>query len=301
MQPAEAASPSTIVTTTTEPPPTTTTIDFTVASQGLTAPVPDEPTIDELTDVINDVRGNTADITGEMNRLAPFVQLSSATVAQIVDIAIAAEPGVDGRVRTTSSVVAYVPADGATVATLIDDELRAAGWNRAEQTDNSEGSNVSVERAYRVPGTPGDEQQLVVAVEGEPTEATLLRLEYDVEDDTEENEATLARLTAWQSNLPSPRSSTFESATAKTDGDEATLSLAYSVPAESTLEARRQFAGQLSSAGYDVADREIEIETDRLAFLDPDGHELVATFDRASDPDLMELVVSAEIGMKPIG
>lgn len=284
-------------TTTTEPAAPTTTVDFSRTPDQDTTPLPDDATVEEFATVIDDMRGPTADLAEQLGRLADFVRLSSPAGAQILDFSISVVPAEEERNDVAISVALRAPQTRATLVDFFDAELRSRGWNKAKQTDETAGGVTTTTQVYRIPGTPGDDTELVVALTGGPV--TLIDIDYT--NLTAESDGSVERLASWQDALRTPRAAVLLESRVTTAADIGTLAVFYSLTAETAAEARADMVELVPSDEFtvDAADGS-GANAPPLRLVDGDGNQFLLEFTDTREADLIELAVSTSFGLTPI-
>lgn len=290
------APPSTTTTTMAE---TTTTIDFDRPITQGTDPIGAEATIAELAEVINSMRGQTFNVSDQMARLAPFLAIATPVSAQILDFSASVTPVVDeDELQAVDSTVRFrVPQDRESIATFMKDELKAWGWNKAnEGTQQIEGSPVTT-LIFRRPGARGEDTELAVTISGL---AGLTLIDYAYKDRFVA-EGSFERLQFWQTTLRTPRSATAIESRVSTADDLGTIAVVYEFTAETTAEARELMIELQSEEEYVVGTSEGSgTTTAPLLLTDVDGRELLIDFALTGDPDTVQMTVASTFGLDPV-
>lgn len=236
------AGPTTLIsTTTTIAATTTTTINFDrPVTQGLAPLGPDAgPT--EVADLVADLRGQSDDVAVQVMRLAPFLAIRPAAVAQIMGIDVTLAAPVEGRYPSLATVRFRVPAEGPDLVRRIDDGFQSLGWFTNSEARREVDGGLVTESAFRNPGfDPGDLEFRSSVATG--TGPTVVELTYLVNADLDEVEADdgttyFERLAAWQAGLSFSRVAELTEVGVETVEDAGTILAHYRLPADSEAEA----------------------------------------------------------------
>ena len=149
--------PTTMATTTTVPASTTTTVDFSrPITQGLT-PLAEDAGLIEVTELVADMRGQSDDVAAQVQRLAPFLDLSPAPVAQILGVDITLSEVEEGRYPATVTVRLRVPDTGPDLVAAIDDEFTSLGWFTNSVSRREVDGGTATDAVFRNPGIDPDD------------------------------------------------------------------------------------------------------------------------------------------------
>lgn len=244
------------VVTTTIPATTTTTIDFDrPITQGTVLLVEDaEP--NDVADLVADIRGQTAGVSAQVRRLAPFPDLVVAPVAQITGIGIVLSPEEDDRYQVRSGVRVRVPVDATTIADAIRDEFYGMAWNPNDQAATDIDGQTATETVFRRSGFAPDELEFLLSVRS-GAGASLVEMTYLVS--AEEAEVTdddgvtyYDRLSSWQDGLALTRAARLTEVGIETDDDSGRVFARYLISADDETEAVALLARASASGDYDL-------------------------------------------------
>lgn len=293
--------PTTTIATTTStvPAETTTTIDFNrPVTQELTL-LPDDGMVAEFADIINDMRGQSNQVSEQMKRLAEFETLPSPAGAQILDFSTVVVPVLDEGYSISSVVEFRLPQDAAVMTTFIEEELRALGWNKSsESTQFVNGINQNT-LVFRIPGTPGDETELTASIGSAPG-ATLVT--YDYRTRLETTDLTFSRLHAWQNTIRTPSGAEVVEASVKTADDTGTLSVVQLLNAETAAEARELVAALVREDEFQIITSQDSGTTAApLLLQDEEGNQMMLEFALSEEPAIVEMTVINTFALEPVG
>ncbi|MGI9595519.1 MAG: hypothetical protein ACR2QK_05130 [Acidimicrobiales bacterium] len=291
--------PTTVVQTTTStmPPTTTTTINFDRPPDQEKTPLPEEATVTEMAEVIDDMRGPTRDMSEQMMRLATFIKLSSPIGSQIMDFTTSVKPAEDEGSMISTQARLRTPFTLEQLVDYYDSELKARGWNKAGQSDETTDGMPASSLVFRIPGTAGDEAELTIDLTGGPV--SFVDLDYRFL--TAEDDESFARLEAWQSAVRTPNSAIPLEARAFTANDLGTVAVSYSLLAETATEAREAVVGLVRSSEFTIEESGGSGEnTPPVLLIDESGQRFLLEFSVTRDPEVVEMVVSASFDLEPV-
>jgi hypothetical protein len=289
----------TTISTTTVPTVTTTTIDFDRPITQDTVPIPAEASIVDLIALVNDMRGQTNNVSDQMARLARFQELASPVSAQILDFSTTVSPIEEDEEFAVESTVRFrVSQDHLTIEMFLIDELRSRGWNKAsEGTQQVDGDTATV-LVFRVPGIPADETELAVTVTELPG---LTLIDYAYRTRTPIADTSFERLQVWQEELATPRSADPISTRIATQDDLGSMSVSYWMTAETTAEAREAVVALQDEEAFTVGTSEGSgASTAPLLLVDANNKELLIDFAITGEADTVEMTVTHTFGLEPV-
>lgn len=295
-------------TVTTVPETTTTTVDFDRPVLQGDDPLAADAGPGEVAAMVDDIRGQTADVDAQVRRLAPFPDLAGPPVAQILDLAIALAPETDDGYPAAARVRYRVPDRGADVAQAIGDELRSLGWFTADGTNDTTPDGATWDLVFRIPGRAAETVELRAVVEELPG-VTIVDLEYVVvaaDEDmlpVEEEAAThLDRLAAWTDDLPLPRAASLTEVGIETAPEEGSLSARFQLPAEDEADAVAAVLRSIGAQGYQLRGGVTDEAptSGPLELVDEDGSEVLITFRAAGEPGSIEVEASTTFPLTPL-
>lgn len=292
-----ATSPPT-TTASTIPAETTTTIDFNrPVTQQLTL-LPDDNTITEFAEIVNDMRGQTNQVSEQMKRIAEFESLPSPAGAQILDLSVQVVPLVEDGFAISSVVEFRLPQDPAVMTTFLEEELRALSWFKSSESSvQSNGVDFDA-LVFRLPGVPGEETELVASIGAVPG-ATIVS--YDYRTRLAPDDQSFNRLQAWQDAVRTPGSSQVVEASIRTVDDIATLMVVHTLSAETAAEARADVEALVREGEFTILTSQDSGETAAPLLLEnEDGQQLTLEFVQTGDPEIVEMTVTNTFGLEPI-
>ena len=293
--------PSTVTTisTTTVPEVTTTTIDFDRPITQDTVPIPSETNIADLATVIDNMRGQTNNVSDQMARLARFQELATPVNAQILDFTTSVSTIEDEVGFAVASTVRFrVPQDHLTIERFLIDELRSRGWNKASEATQPVNGETATVLIFRIPGVPAEETELGVSVTELPG---FTRIDYDYQTRVLPEDTSFARLQTWQAELATPRSATVIETRVATQDDIGTMAVVYQLTAETTAEAREIIVELQDEELFTVGTSEGSgSSTAPLLLVDANNQELLIDFAITGEPDTVEMTVTNTFGLEPI-
>ncbi len=257
---AGVAAPSTIVTTTTSTIPTTTssTIDFsrpvTQGSAALTA----DAGLDEVAALVADIRGQSADVSAQVRRLAPFPDLGVTTLAQISGIDVALSPEEDDLHPSTVTLRFRVPVSEVDLMKRIIDRFDSLAWYQTGQTTTESVEGTITESIFRIPGFDPDEAEFRSSITvGGPGGATIVELTsvarskaQDVVD--AEDTTYYERLAAWQDGLALASVADLTEVGIETIEDSGSIIARYTMAADDDAEAIARLALASIRGDYEI-------------------------------------------------
>ncbi len=292
--------PTTVATTTTAstlPPETTTTIDFAREPAQEKTPLPEDATADEVAEVVGDMRGPTRDLSEQLSRLATFMKLSSPAGAQILDFATSVVPAEDDRNEISTQVSLRAPQTMLELNDFFDAELRARGWYKADEAEETIDDVAQATLVFRIPGTAGDETELSIVILGGPV--TMIDLDFRFL--TPEDDPSFELLSAWQAAIRTPRSTTALAAGVVTAEDSATLSVTYAIEADTAAEGREDITDLVRSSEFEIETAGESGESAApVVLIDEAGQRYLLEFGTTRDPEVIEMVVSTTFDLRPI-
>ncbi|MEM9651259.1 MAG: hypothetical protein AAGA65_04125 [Actinomycetota bacterium] len=296
---AAAPTPTTISTTTTTtlPPTTTTTIDFNRPVSQNDTPLPEDALIEEVAEVVNDVRGQTDDLHQQMVRLVDFPKLASPVGSQILDIDITMTPGEDN-ILTESTVVFRTPNGPLDLVGYFDAEMISRSWNEADVTTEPTEDGTKTSTVFRWPGASGDDKELTVTVDPRPGLVVVTignRSLIELRDDSYD------LLKGWQDKIRTPSSAEVIRASLATAENIGTLVVTYELDAETPAEARTDILDAVRSAEFETTSVADENDGSPVTLVDVEtGEEFLLEFAATNNDEIIEMVVSATFPLEPL-
>lgn len=287
---------ATTTTTTTEPPEPTTTIDFSIAPDQGIEPLADEATVADIVELVDDVRGPTAGLARQIERLTPFVDLTSPPGAQIMDVTVSAETADDDRNDLSVSAVMRAPQTGPELVKFFNDELRARGWITAGREDETIDGVEWHRQIFRVPGVPGDTTELTVSVGAGPVSW----VEVDYASLSEEDDETVSLLAFWQESLALPRGSTVSSASVSTVDDEVVLTVVHQLDADSPDEAFEDLVDLVDEDDFTLSGGQANLTGPITLTGVEDEVDYTVGVVESRQPEVVEIVVTSKAALTPI-
>lgn len=300
--------PSTTTTASTTPPAPTTSIDFgPPENQGL-APLGEEATPDDVAALLDDIRGPSTDVATQVARLGPFLALQAPATARINDVSLTLSPDVDGGHRSTVEVRFWIPGDGDALLDQLDNELRSIGWFQAGGTEGVSDQGKPTTVAYfRDPGFDADERELEVSFEDGPGPTvvayTYRVLATDEQVDRGDGITYFQRLSAWQEELPVPRTAELLDVGVESSEDSARLHATYRLSAEDEAEAVALAAAAVGTGPFELlgATPDDPPTSGPLRLVDETGRIVLLDFTRAIEAEQFEIVASTGVDLIPLG
>lgn len=292
--------PTTSATTSTStiPAETTTTIDFDrPVTQQLTL-LPDDNSLTEFAEIVNDMRGQSNQVSEQMKRIAEFESLPSPAGAQILDFSVQVVPLVEDGFAISSVVEFRLPQDPAVMTTFLEEELRALSWFKSsESTVQTDGIDFNA-LVFRLPGVPGEETELVASVGAVPG-ATIVSYNYRTRLDP--GDQSFNRLQAWQDALRTPGSAGVVEASVRTADDIATLMVVHTLAAETAAEAREDMVALVRANEFTIlTSQDSGASAAPLLLENEDGEQLTLEFVQTDDPEVVEMTVTNTFGLEPL-
>lgn len=291
--------PVTIATTTstTDPPPTTTTIDFNREIVQETDPIPADAVIAEFAEAVEDMRGQTNNVSQQLARLVSFPALNSPSGSQILDFSVGTETIEDG-FEISSSVLFRVPQEPEQLVEFTEGEMKARGWNKANEREGSEDGRALTGLTFQIPGTPGDITQLEVLITGFEGYSTM---QYNYRSVAEEGDVSFDRLRVWQSTLRVPRSTVAIGAKIETVDNTGSMTVRYQLEAETAAEAREDIRDLVREDEFILATSDESGPTAApLLMTDENGEQLLLEFFLTRDPEIIEMTISNSFPIDPV-
>jgi hypothetical protein len=251
--------PTTVATTTSTIATTTTasTVDFSQPIFQSTAPLASDIDPTDVAALVADIRGQTADVTEQVRRIAPFLDLSVAPVAQITGIDVTLAPEDDDELHPVEVLVRFrTPETAPELVTTIENQFSGLAWFLNEQT-TAEGPNGPVTNSvFRFPGISPDETEFRSSVVGEPA-ATTAEFEYHVlaaQDDVADEEGVtyFERLSSWQDGLELTRVATLTDVGVETDENSGRVVARYTITADDEAEAIESLLEAVARSDYEL-------------------------------------------------
>lgn len=251
--------PTTVATTTTTVATTTTasTVDFSQPVFQSTAPLADDIDPTDVAALVADIRGPTADVTEQVRRLAPFLDLSVAPVAQITGIEVTLAPEDDDDLHPVEVLVRFrTPETAPELATSIENQFSGLAWFPNEQATVEGPDGPVIDSVFRFPGISPDETEFRSTVTG-ASAATTAQFDYHVlaeEDDvTDEEGATyFERLSSWQDGLELTRVATLTEVGVETDDDGGRVVARYTITADDEADALDSLLEAVARSDYEL-------------------------------------------------
>jgi hypothetical protein len=296
---------TTTIPTTTIPAETTTTIDFARPIVEGTDPLGIEAEPADVADLVDDLRGQTENVSRQMARLGPFPWLAGPPVAQIVDIDVALEPeNEDGLHRSTISVRYRVPDALPTADEFLFNSFKAQGWNRLDESERAEDEATIREIRYIQFGV--QDEEVTARIESRPG-VTFIDLSHEVLADgpaatPDESGTYFERLSAWAENLPVPRAAVPVSAGVTATDDTGRLALRYRLAAADEETAVAAVLARIGGEGYQlsgVPEGERPV-TGPLTLVDEAGTIVVIEFTEDALDATFELDLSTTFELTPL-
>jgi len=257
---AGVAVPSTVVTTTTStvPPTTSSTIDFSRPVTQGSAPLAAEAGLDEVAALVADIRGQSADISAQAERLAPFPDLGVTTVAQISGIDVSLSPEEDDLHPSTVTLRFRVPGSEVDLTKRIIDRFDALAWYQTDQTTTEGTGGTVTESIFRIPGFDPDEAEfrssITIGGVGGATIVELTSVAKSKPEDVVDGEdiTYYERLSAWQEGLALTRAADLTDVGVETADDAGTVFARYTMSAGDEAEAIARLALASARGDYEI-------------------------------------------------
>lgn len=263
--------------TTTTPTATTTTIDFNrPVFQGV-APLAEEAGLDDVVALVVDLRGQTNDVTEQITRLAPFLDIDAAVVAQITGIDIVLAPEDENRHPGSATVWFRTPVAGPDVVLAIDNEFQSLGWFTNDVSRSETDGDTITESVFRNPGFDPDELEFrssVVSGQGTTTvELTYVVAADDEEATADDGSTYFERLSAWQDELSLPGAAELTEVGVEADDEAGAVFARYLLTADDETEAIALLVRSIASGDYQLlgATADDPPTAGPLRLVDPDG------------------------------
>lgn len=257
---AGVALPSTVVTTTTSTIPTTTssTIDFARPITQGSAALAEDADLDQVAALVADIRGQSADVTAQAKRLAPFPDLGVTTVAQISGIDVALSPEEDGLHSSTVTLRFRVPGSEIDLVKQIIDRFDALAWYQTGQTTTESAEGTITESIFRIPGFDPDEAEFRSSITvGGAGGATIVELtsvaKSKLQDVVDSEDITYyERLSAWQDGLALTRVADLTEVRVETTEDSGSVIARYTMAADDEADAIASLALASARGDYEI-------------------------------------------------
>ncbi|MEL6982551.1 MAG: hypothetical protein AAFO29_09015 [Actinomycetota bacterium] len=305
---AEVTVPTTIATTTTTVATTTTvsTVDFNRPVTQGTATLGEDIGPTDVAALVADIRGQTADVSAQVGRLAPFLDLPLVPVAQITGLDLTMAPEDDDRYPVEVTVRFRTPEPAPDLVIAIENQLSGLAWFPNEQvtTDGPDGPVTRSE--FRYPGFNPDETEFLSMVVGDPA-ATTAELTYRVlaeEDEVadEEGVTSVERLSSWQAGLELTRVATLTEVGIETDEDSGRVLARYSITADDEAEAIERLLLAVSNSDYELlgGNAEEAPTTGPLRLVDESGAIILIDVSPTADEDSFAVEASHGFELTPL-
>lgn len=257
---AGAAVPTTVVQTTTSTAPTTTssTIDFARPVTQATAALADEAGPEDVAALVADIRGQSANVSAQVQRLAPFPDLGIAPIAQISGLDLTLGPEEDDLNPSLVTVRFRVPATEVGLVKGIADRFDALAWYQTDQTRTDGVDGITVESVFRIPGFDPDEAEFRSSVtEGGQAGAITVELtsvaKSDRDDVIDADETSYyERLASWQEPLALTRVADLTEVGIETAEESGIVFARYTIQAEDEAEAIARLALASARGDYEL-------------------------------------------------
>ena len=298
--------PSTVITTTTSTIPTTTssTIDFSRPITQGSAPLAEEAGLDEVAALVADIRGQSADVSAQVERLAPFPDLGLTPVAQITDIEVSLSPEEDGLHPSTVTLRFRVPGTEVDLTDRIIDRFDALAWYQTDQTTTESTGGTITESIFRIPGFDPDEAEFRSAVTlGAAGGATLVELTSVARSKSEdvvdaEDLTYYERLSVWQDSLALTRVADLDEVGVTTREDSGSVFARYTIEADDEADAVADLALASARGDYEIlgATADEPPTSGPLRLVDESGNLVIV--DLSPGPSAETFVVEASHGFE---
>ncbi len=307
---AGVALPSTVVTTTTSTIPTTTssTIDFARPITQGSAALAEDADLDQVAALVADIRGQSADVTAQAKRLAPFPDLGVTTVAQISGIDVALSPEEDGLHSSTVTLRFRVPESEADLTQRIINRFEALAWYQTSQTTAEVAGGTNTEAIFRIPGFDPDEAEfrssITVATNGGATIVELTSVaRSETEDITDDEDTTYyGRLSAWQEGLALTRVAELTDVGVATTEDSGTVVANYTIEADDEADAIARLALASASGDFEIlgATADDPPTSGPLRLVDESGNVVIVDISPGTDEETFSVEATHGFELTPL-
>lgn len=283
-------------TTTTIPPTTTTTIDFNRPVDQGTDPLAEDATLDDVVALVEDMRGQTDDAQQQIARLGPFPDLDSPMGSQIIDINVSIELD-DGDVVSNSAATLRTPGSEADPVSFFGAELEARGWNQADRlsAEGPDGETLTTV-VFRIPGTSGEVEELTIDLDVRPG-VSFIELGYRTVGSDDE---AFERLRAWQDALRVPNSADEIEARAQSADDTLTMTVVYTLQAETAAEARGDVLALVQDDEFETTAEASDDDASPVTMVGVEnGETLTLEFEETGDDETVTMAVQAAVALTP--
>ncbi len=307
---AGVAVPPTVAVTTTSTIPTTTssTIDFARPVTQGSAPLAEQAGPDDVADLVADIRGQSADVSAQVQRLAPFPDLGITTVAQIIDIDVSLSPETDDLHPSTVTLRYRVPGSETDVTKQIVDRFDALAWYQANESTTEGADGTVTDSVFRIPGFDPDETEFRSSVTVdraggativELTSVVMSKLEdvVDAEDTT-----YYERLSAWQEGLAFTGVADLTEVGVVTREDSGTVLATYSMTADDEAAAIARLALASARGDYEIlgATADEPPTSGPLRLVDESGNLVIVDVSPGSGEETFSIEASHGFELTPL-